>query len=94
MLSDWIYWFLQKIDKSYTIARIAKTSSKQYLHCSEIVEHEAKEYAAKNKCDFICCGHTHFALDKGTYFNSGTWTEKPCSYLTVKDGQIHLRWQK
>jgi hypothetical protein len=24
------------------------------------------------------------------YFNSGCWTETPCTYLTVSDGEIRL----
>ncbi|MGL4421310.1 MAG: UDP-2,3-diacylglucosamine diphosphatase, partial [Gemmataceae bacterium] len=25
-----------------------------------------------------------------SYFNSGSWTELPCQYLTVRNGQIRL----
>jgi hypothetical protein len=38
------------------------------------------------------CGHTH--LERATadggieYFNSGSWCEQPCVYLTVLDGHI------
>ena len=42
----------------------------------------------------VCCGHTHAAVAHTeqpiAYFNSGCWTELPCTYLTVADGQITL----
>ena len=43
----------------------------------------------------MCCGHTHHAVvnDSGPlrYYNSGCWTELPCTYLAVLDGQVELR---
>lgn len=91
-ISDWIYWFLQRIDKSHNIAKFAKYSSKSYLHCSEIIAKESVLYAAKWECDIAIAGHTHLALKQGNYFNSGSWTELPASYLTVKDGLVELNY--
>jgi hypothetical protein len=33
------------------------------------------------------------ANEKGAigYYNSGCWTEKPCHYLTVRNGGVELR---
>lgn len=90
MFSDWIYWCLQKVDRSYRLARFAKRSSKKYLHCSEVVETEAKDYAKKFKCDIAICGHTHMAISNENYFNSGSWAELPCSYITVNNGNLEL----
>src|SRR5262249_3650345 len=37
---------------------------------------------------------THHALANSTqrvrYFNSGCWTELPCTYLTVRDGSVRI----
>jgi UDP-2,3-diacylglucosamine pyrophosphatase LpxH len=92
---DAVYRFLQKIDTSHYIARLAKHSSKQYLRCAENIRIKALEYASDKGCDVVCCGHSHHAqLDKSTklcYANSGCWTEKPCTYLEIFDGEIELK---
>jgi hypothetical protein len=45
-------------------------------------------------CTAVCCGHTHHAMCDGTlevpYYNSGCWTELPCTFLAVHDGRIEL----
>ena len=45
-------------------------------------------------CTVAICGHTHIAAAHADqpipYFNSGCWTERPCHYLTVKDGVVEL----
>lgn len=86
-----LYYWMQKIHIYW--ARSAKKCSKTFLRCSEKIERCAKEYAKKKKCDAVCCGHTHLELEcpgEIDYFNSGCWTELPCSYLTIADGQIQL----
>lgn len=98
-ISDWIYWILQKIDRSHCIAKIAKHKSKSYLHCSEVISKEAVIYAEKLKCDIAVCGHIHNAyVDTShptiAYLNSGCWTEIPCSYITIKDGICQLEFFK
>jgi UDP-2,3-diacylglucosamine pyrophosphatase LpxH len=44
----------------------------------------------------VCCGHTHVAaehIDQAVaYFNSGCWTELPCSYLAVTGGEVRLHF--
>lgn len=90
-LADCLYHFLQKIHVYW--ARSAKRSSKTFLRCSNQIEIKAKEYAAKKNCHIVTCGHTHMELDRpGTisYYNSGCWTELPCTYLTVSDGKIKI----
>ncbi len=52
-------------------------------------------YAAKKGYDAVCCGHTHHPVASTagpvSYFNSGCWTEKPCHYLTLRDGVVEVR---
>ncbi|MFO0849128.1 MAG: UDP-2,3-diacylglucosamine diphosphatase [Gemmataceae bacterium] len=94
-VADWVYRFLQWADKSHTIARTAKHNSKTFLRCARKVQDRAVEYAGRRGCDAVCCGHTHHpeAVTAGPvhYFNSGCWTERPCHYLAVRDGEIELR---
>ncbi len=91
--ADCGYRLLQRIDSSFALARAAKRASKVYLRNSEIIEEKAKERAKKLKCDSVCCGHTHLAaINPGdvSYYNSGCWTEKPCTFLTVVNGVVDL----
>ncbi len=92
-VGDQIYWFLQKIDPSFGLAKSAKHTSKTFLRNSQRIESKSLEYAEKNDFDSIVCGHTHFAVAKPGkigYYNSGCWTELPCHFLSVKNGIIEL----
>ena len=95
-IADNIYRFLQKIDKDFYWSRLAKRNSKTFLRCSEQICKRAKEYCSVKKCDIICCGHSHLATcdnsEKIEYYNSGCWTENPCSYLTIKDGIVEINY--
>lgn len=92
-IGDLIYWGLQKIDKSFYWAKFAKMSSKTFLRCAQVVQDKATAIAEEKGCNAVCCGHTHYALacpGDISYYNSGCWTELPCTYLTVQDGNINL----
>ena len=93
-IADRFYNFLQRIDKSHHFAKLAKKRSKIFLRCSQKIEQDAMRYAAKHGYDAVCCGHTHHAIANTAgpvqYFNSGCWTEKPCTYLTVQDGVVDV----
>ena len=94
-LADWLYRGLQRLDKSHTIARSAKKSSKTFLRSARKVEASAVAYAASRGCDAVCCGHTHLpaanTLGPVHYFNSGCWTERPCHYLALAAGRVELK---
>lgn len=94
-LADRAYHLLQKIDPSHRFARLAKRRSKTFLRCARKIELESVRYAARRGCDAVCCGHTHHAtagpIAPVQYFNSGCWTEKPCHFLTVRDGVVEVR---
>jgi UDP-2,3-diacylglucosamine pyrophosphatase LpxH len=94
-IGDFIYWGLQKLDRTHFFARLAKRNSKTYLRCADIIKAGAKKLAAKVGCQVVCCGHTHHALEdldgEVAYYNSGCWTELPCHYLEVEDGKVALQ---
>jgi UDP-2,3-diacylglucosamine pyrophosphatase LpxH len=94
-VGDQIYYILQKLDGTHRFAKIAKHSSKTFLRCAQKIEDGARNYARKKECSTVCCGHTHLAICNESegirYFNSGCWTELPCTYLTVKEGDIQLK---
>jgi UDP-2,3-diacylglucosamine pyrophosphatase LpxH len=95
-IGDCIYALLQWVDSSHTIARMAKKGSKTFVRCVQKIERGAIAQAKRMGCDVVCCGHTHLAVENPhdesgvQYFNSGCWTESPCTYLTIVDGLVQL----
>jgi UDP-2,3-diacylglucosamine pyrophosphatase LpxH len=93
-VADWIYAALQALDKTHSVARLAKRRSKIFLRCEGKVRDGAMAQARHCKCDTVLCGHTHHPVsDEGgkvRYYNSGCWTERPTHYLTVCDGEVNL----
>jgi UDP-2,3-diacylglucosamine pyrophosphatase LpxH len=93
-VGDCIYGFLQWIDSSHSIARMAKRRSKTFMRCARKVEEDSAAYARRQGCSAVCCGHTHAAttqqIGEVAYYNSGCWTELPCHYLTVHKGVISV----
>ena len=59
-----------------------------------MVKIRAKNYCATNKQNVIICGHTHmYEVDESDtvhYYNTGSWTTDPCSYLVIKDSSITI----
>ena len=93
-IADWFYRLIQRLDRSLYWARKLKRSSKTFLRAVETVEKRALEYCRKNQADAICLGHTHHpaVVDLGYigYYNSGSWTDTVCTYLTINQGKIEL----
>lgn len=93
-LADIAYNYLQRLDKSHTLARLIKRRSKTFLRATEKVRDGAVTYAATLGCNVVCCGHTHLTVADTSgpvqYYNSGCWTEKPGHYLTLASGEIHV----
>lgn len=96
-IGDCIYWMLQKMDRSHRFARMAKKKSKVFVHCVDKIETGAMKLAREFGCGIAVCGHTHVAVSKPahhpgdiSYFNSGCWTERPCNYITVRNGVVSV----
>jgi UDP-2,3-diacylglucosamine pyrophosphatase LpxH len=93
-IGDLFYRLLQILDSTHHFAKLAKHGSKTFLRCARKIEEGAVEMARRRGCTAVCCGHTHHAVARTDqpipYYNSGCWTELPCSYLTVKDGSVRL----
>lgn len=94
-IADVIYRTIQRFDKRF-LPKFIKNKSKIYLRCNENMIESSRKYAEKNNADIVCLGHTHYPIiDKNheiCYANSGCWTEKKCSYLTVKEGNVDLKF--
>lgn len=95
-IADYLYRWIQKIDKSLYWARKLKRSSKTFLRAVELVQKRAIEYCKKHKANAICLGHTHHpaAIDSGgvAYYNSGSWTDIICTYISITQGRAELRY--
>ena len=94
-LADTGYWLLQKIDRSHYVARLAKTRSKTFIRCASKIQVGAVRRAAEQGCSGVICGHTHHVekSEEGqavAYYNSGCWTENPCTFLTVSGGCVEI----
>jgi len=99
--ADCIYLILQKLDNTHYVARLAKRKSKIFIRCIDKIRRGARELAARNGCQIAICGHTHHpeAIEPSPeepvgYFNSGSWTENPSTYLTISSGRVELHHYK
>jgi UDP-2,3-diacylglucosamine pyrophosphatase LpxH len=100
-LADNFYRLVQRLDRSFYLARLLKKGSKTFLRCSEQIRDKAREYAAKRGFDCVVCSHVHMATEDRSesveYYNTGCWTESPCHYLAISDGDLSVRravWKK
>jgi len=93
-LADRLYRFLQRLDRTHTFAKMAKHGSKTFLRCVKKIADGAVELARKRGCTAVVCGHVHAPCAQVEqpipYYNTGSWTELPCTYLTVANGLVEL----
>jgi len=90
-----LYFTVQRLDsKHYRFSRFLKRTSKAWLRMSDLVAEGAAEYARRRGVDGIFCGHTHRSaarvFGKVTYHNTGCWTEKPATFITLSDCKTEL----
>jgi len=92
-----IYNFIQKIDfDDRRISHYVKRKSKGWLRLSEKVARGAIAAAKEQEAKYVFCGHTHKALQKVNghytkYYNSGCWTDAPCTYITIDEKDIAIK---
>lgn len=94
-LAQKIYNFIQLIDfKDLRMSHYLKRSSKGWLRLSEKVARRAILYGRLRGVDYVFCGHTHKAMQerrgKIHYYNSGSWTDIPSTYITIDGRKIEL----
>jgi UDP-2,3-diacylglucosamine pyrophosphatase LpxH len=90
-----IYNFILRMDaENKRFSHYLRGKSRGWLRLSEKVAHSAIHYAKKNGADFVFCGHTHKAMKKNRhkikYYNSGCWTDVPCTYITIDENNIKI----
>jgi UDP-2,3-diacylglucosamine pyrophosphatase LpxH len=94
-LSNKVYNLIMRIDfKDRRISHFLKRRSKGWLRLSEKVAHSALHYGRKHEARYVFCGHTHKAIKRihhgVRYFNSGCWTDLPCTYITICENEIQI----
>jgi len=93
-LADFFYRLIQKLDKSLYWARKLKRVSKTFLRAIETVKQRSIDYCIKKKGDIICLGHTHYpescVVDGIHYYNSGSWTDPVCTYISIVNNNIKI----
>lgn len=88
--ADTIYSVAQRVDKSHRLARGLKRASKHFCRAVTALRNKAVAAARERQFDGVVLGHTHVGCeswhDGVHYLNSGCWTERPCSYVGIRDG--------
>ncbi len=84
---------LQKLDfKGKAFSRFLDRLNARWLRLSAKVASGAIAHARVRQADRVFCGHTHQAQscerEGVAYYNSGSWTDFPPTYLTVDSGGV------
>lgn len=91
-----IQLFDKRIDNNYYYSGMIKRHSKTLTRVTDNTISNAINFASKNKYDSIIIGHLHkpailTTLENNVeYVNSGCWTEKHCTYVTINQGFVKL----
>lgn len=86
---------LQKLDfKGKAFSRFLDRLGARWLRLSSKVASGAVLHARTRQVDRVFCGHTHQAQylerDGVAYYNSGSWTDFPPTYLTIDSGGVRI----
>ena len=88
---NFIYYFHTLIqDLEYSTNQLSKyllQKSSSCINLSDKVGKYAIQYALKNGSKNIFCGHTHKVMSLTSndinYYNTGSWTDSPSSYISI-----------
>jgi UDP-2,3-diacylglucosamine pyrophosphatase LpxH len=94
-LGEFIYLNLQKLDhKNKAFVRFLDRLNTSWLRLSDKVSSGALEYARQCGAERVFCGHTHVAMhstkDGVSYYNSGSWVDSKCTYITIGEEGVKL----
>jgi UDP-2,3-diacylglucosamine pyrophosphatase LpxH len=86
---------LQKLDfKGKAFSRFLDRANARWLRLSAKVASGAILHARMHHADRVFCGHTHQAQscerEGVAYFNSGSWTDFPPTYLTIDSEGVRV----
>ena len=90
-----LHLYLQKLDfEGKYFSRLADRLNTRWLRLSHKVASGAILHARFQGADRVFCGHTHLAMqslrDGVQYYNSGSWTDKSATYITVSEEGVRI----
>jgi UDP-2,3-diacylglucosamine pyrophosphatase LpxH len=90
--ADGVYRFSQTVDPSHRLARYLKHRCKVFVKAVHNLRDRAIAEARKRGLGGVVLGHSHMSCDTEIdgvhYLNGGCWTEKPASFVGVRDGVV------
>lgn len=91
-----LFLWIQKMDAGKKrFSRFLDRLNTRWLRLSDKVAKGAIHYAAHHGATRVFCGHTHVPLeserDGVKYFNSGSWIDKRCTYITLDDSGVGIQ---
>lgn len=88
--ADAVYHFSQWIDPTHKLAKTLKRRCKKFCRAIDNLQKHAIAEAHRRQVAGVILGHSHVSrdlrIDGVHYLNSGCWTEKPSSFVGVRDG--------
>jgi UDP-2,3-diacylglucosamine pyrophosphatase LpxH len=92
-LASFLYLRIQKLSaKGLFIARLLDRLNTYWQRLTPKVADGAMAHAMSRGASRIFCGHTHEAVavtrDDVSYYNTGSWTNNRCTYLTVLGQEV------
>jgi len=90
-----LHLYLQKLDfRGKAFSRLLDRLNTRWLRLSNKVAAGAIMHARFKGADRVFCGHTHKALQSAChgieYYNSGSWTDKSATYVTVGEEGVRI----
>jgi len=91
-----LFLWIQKLDAGKKrFSRYLDRLNTRWLRLSDKVARGALAYAAHHGASHVFCGHTHVPIQAERngirYFNSGSWVDQHCTYITVGDDGIEIQ---
>lgn len=93
----WFHDLIQKLDPlNRHVTRLLFHAVGRWRREHERVAQGAAKYGKGKGVDYVICGHTHKAMrqqfDGIEYLNSGSWTQNPCSFITITEDGPRLNY--
>jgi len=93
-IADTLYNFIQFVESSHSVARFLKKKSKKFIKATVKVGLGVSLEAKNRGCKKAMHGHNHNAgmriFEDIEVYDSGSFCEKPCTYLTLLNGHIEI----
>jgi UDP-2,3-diacylglucosamine pyrophosphatase LpxH len=94
-LGEFAYLHLQKWDARHKkFVRYLDRLNTRWLRLTQKVADGALAHAKTGEAERIFCGHTHVAhtvlRDGVEYYNSGSWVDARCTYITIAEEGVRI----